>query len=430
MKECINTKDTAITDLTQLTKNFKNKFFYFKCSICDETKTKKYVNSKIDLICGHCKSKQTKKLKYGDENYNNSNKHKCTCLEKYGFTSAAMNEAVKNKQRNTIRNKDEIPGPKASHQKFLKQRLSETEKSNLTWLDKDSFRGKYDNGPIYYSFKCNICGNIFKDDFHSGQPICRVCNPNWHNTSKAEKEIVDFLKSFYCGTIIENDRDMLLGKELDIFLPEKNIAIEYNGTRWHGFSKDTKISLEDFKKKLEEKRLLCEEKNIRLITIDEVDYSARKQVFQNFLKYEITKKEIVYAHTIKEIDSKTANSFLEKNSVEGTTSVSDFCLGLEFNSELVAVLVFLNDICIRCCSKLGYTVDLNIVKKSFECLIDLRYYRGIRKTDFQHRYFLHKRLQNTYYDSTDELSENFCNMLKSNATIVFNLGYDLKNATK
>jgi hypothetical protein len=436
MKECINTKDTAITNLTQLTKNLKNKFFYFKCSACGQVKSKKYINSKIDLICGHCKSKQTKKLKYGNENYNNSDKHKCTCLEKYGFTSAAMNETVKDKQRNTIRNKEEHPGPEASHQKFLKKRLSEIEKSNLTWLDKESFRGKYSNGPIYYNFKCNICGNVFKDDFHSGQPICRVCNPNWHNTSKAEKEIVDFLKSFYNGTIIENDRDVLSGKELDIFLPEKNIAIEYNGTHWHGFSKDTNISLQDFKKKLEEKRLLCEEKNIRLITIDEADYNARKQVFQNFLKYEVTEKKIIQADKIKEIDLKTANNFLEKNSVEGVISTSDFCLGLELNSELIAVLVFLSGTCVRHCSKFGYEV-INILgaaneylKKSFEYLIDLRYHRGTRKTDFQHRYFLHKKLQSIYYSSIDEQSKNFCNMLSLNATVIFNLGHDLKITTK
>ena len=434
MKECVNTKDTVITDLTSLTKDFKNKFFYFRCSHCGKVKSKKYVNSQVDLICGFCKSKQTKKLKYGDENYNNSNKHKSTCLEKYGFTSAAMNEVIKNKQRNTLKNKSEHPGPEASHQKFLKQRLSEIEKSNLTWLDKDSFRGKYDNGPVYYNFKCNICGNIFKDDFHSGQPICRVCNPNWHNTSKAEKEIVDFLKSFYSGVIIENDRDTLSGKELDIFLPEKNIAIEYNGTHWHGFLRDMSLSLEVFKKKLEEKRLLCEEKNIRLITIDEADYNTRKQVFQNFLKYEIIEKKVMQADKIKEIDLETANNFLEENSVEGAVSASDFCLGLELNSELIAVLVFLNDVCIRYCSKHGYKV-INILetaseylKKSFEYLIDLRYYRGTRKTDFQHRYFLHKKLQNTYYSSTDEQSENFCNMLSLNATVIFNLGYDLKKS--
>lgn len=434
MKEFVNSKATALIDVTQLTVNFKNKFFYFKCNVCSKLKSKKCINSQTDLICGPCKSKQTKLLRYGSENYNNSDKHKSTCLEKYGFTSAAMNELIKNKQRNTIRNKVELPGPEASHQKFLRQRLLEIEKSGLTWLDKESFRGKYDNGPVYYSFKCNICDSVFKDNFHSGQPVCRVCNPNWHNTSKAEKEIVHFLKSFYGGIILENNRQVLSGKELDIFLPEKNIAVEYNGTHWHGFSKDTDMSLEDFKKKLEEKRLLCEQRNIRLITIDEADYNQRKQVFLDFLKYEILEKRLINTQDcrVREINIEAADSFLEKNDVEGVVQRCDFCLGLELGSELIATAVFLDNICIRHCSKLGYDI-VNMIdniseylKKFFKYSVDLRYYRGTRKTDFQHRYFIHKKLQKEYYDSSGELSENFQSMLNSNATVIFNLGYDLK----
>ena len=50
-------------------------------------------------------------------------------------------------------------------------------------------------------------------------------------TSKAEKEIMKFLRSneIYC----EKNRSILNGKEIDIFIPDKSIGIEYDGLRWH-----------------------------------------------------------------------------------------------------------------------------------------------------------------------------------------------------
>lgn len=48
------------------------------------------------------------------------------------------------------------------------------------------------------------------------------------NTSK--KELLQFIKSVYSGKIIENTRKVISPKELDIYLPEKQLAFEFNGT--------------------------------------------------------------------------------------------------------------------------------------------------------------------------------------------------------
>lgn len=53
------------------------------------------------------------------------------------------------------------------------------------------------------------------------------------NISYEEKEIVEFIKSFYNGTVEENVKDVISPYELDIFIPEKNLAIEYCGLYWH-----------------------------------------------------------------------------------------------------------------------------------------------------------------------------------------------------
>ena len=81
--------------------------------------------------------------------------------------------------------------------------------------------------------------------------------------SKAEKQIVDYLK--YNGTIIENSKKVIPPLELDIYLPDINLAIEYNGTWYHsienGCSKSYHLN----------KSLECRKKNIRLVHIYEFE---------------------------------------------------------------------------------------------------------------------------------------------------------------
>ena len=44
---------------------------------------------------------------------------------------------------------------------------------------------------------------------------------------------MEFIKSIYSDEIIENSRTIISPKELDIYIPQKNLAIEYDGLYWH-----------------------------------------------------------------------------------------------------------------------------------------------------------------------------------------------------
>ena len=95
-----------------------------------------------------------------------------------------------------------------------------------------------------------------------------------YSTSKGEKEVLEFVKSIYSGTIIENDRTQMTpndengwveNHELDIWLPDIKVAIEFNGTYWHSIPNI--VESDKFKK------IQCESKGIRLLTIYESDWS-------------------------------------------------------------------------------------------------------------------------------------------------------------
>ena len=489
-----------------------NKFFYYKCDCCGKIKEKRIYSEnrklKVDFTCRECKYEKTSLQRYGIKNpasktiekrnktmierygtistaqfidYSNidyatrneksrktniekygvdnvaknediKNKIKQTNLKKYGGIAPACNEEVKNKQRNTIIKKygsfDNMPGPKASHEKFIKYRNTLSEELGLEWIDQNEFRGKYDGKPIYYTFKCNKCGAIFKDDFHSGLPICRNCNPTLNGSSSQEEDIYRFITSVYTGTVIRHDRNVLNGKELDFYFPDLKVAIEYNGTYWHGYRKDTTLSLAEFKRKIEEKRLICESKDIRLITIDEADYVDRPDVFNRFIQDTICPRKRVFARNciIKEIDTDTARKFCEYYHVNGFKGGYKK-LGLFYNDELLTVAIFgkhpkYENECIRLAYKTGYDVVggwAKIVKhfgKKFLHYVNLKYFRGENKTGCGYRFYIKKKLVyrqqvqkkylKNYCNNIDESLSDFQNCLMNNGIAIFDVGNDIR----
>jgi len=97
--------------------------------------------------------------------------------------------------------------------------------------------------------------------------------------SKAEKEITNYIRSIYFGDVRENDRTQITNPltkrklELDIWLPELNKAIEYNGTFYHK-NRDHIDAI---------KRNKCEEKGIDLLVIGENKWNGDFDIINNFI---------------------------------------------------------------------------------------------------------------------------------------------------
>lgn len=168
---------------------------------------------------------------------------------------------------------------------------------------------------------------------------CQKCASS---VSNGENRIISFLKECGVKDIEERNHNLLAGKlELDIWLPEYNIAIEYNGLRWHSelFHKDKYYHV----KKTE----LCAKKNIRLIHIFEDELLEHEEIVFSKLRH-ILKKDTDLPVCggrqcqIKEINYKDASLFLDKNHLQGK-SKSTIYLGAFFNNELIAVMSFLNN---------------------------------------------------------------------------------------
>ena len=89
-------------------------------------------------------------------------------------------------------------------------------------ITKEEYVEKYGNGNLM----CNETYTKFNGLAHS-MNVSLTTHIGQRFTSKAETEIIEYIRSF--GIECGKNRSILNGKELDIFIPSKNIAIEYNG---------------------------------------------------------------------------------------------------------------------------------------------------------------------------------------------------------
>jgi len=170
---------------------------------------------------------------------------------------------------------------------------------------------------------------LVESHLHGGN--CNKCNAV---ISKQELELREFIKSLNIK-FETNNRKILNGKEIDIFLPEYNIAIEYNGLYWHSekfISKDYHLN----------KTNDCEAKNIELIHIFEDEWINKNNIVKSRIlnKLKLTNKKY-YARKciIKEIDFITKKKFINENHIQGDCP-SKINLGLYYNDELVSIMTF------------------------------------------------------------------------------------------
>jgi len=164
---------------------------------------------------------------------------------------------------------------------------------------------------------------------------CTKCNPIGEQSSIKEKELLDFIKSLNVN-YIENDRKILNGKELDIYLPDNKIAIEFNGLYWHSDKfKDKNYHLN--------KTNLCEKQGVQLFHIFEDEWIYKKEIVKSIIKSKLglIKNNFFARKTVvKEvIDNKLIREFLNKNHIQGFVG-SKIKLGLFYENELVSLMTF------------------------------------------------------------------------------------------
>lgn len=157
--------------------------------------------------------------------------------------------------------------------------------------------------------------------------------------SSYEREIGDFIKSL--NIEYGANRQISIGKEIDILIPSLKLGIEFDGLKWHTESfgkKDRNYHLNKTK--------LCNEKGYGLIHIFEDEYVNNKELVLNKLKHILGKDGNLMKVggrkvNVKEIYMNDAKNFLDKFHIQGFYR-STVYLGSFYHDKLVAVMCFKN----------------------------------------------------------------------------------------
>lgn len=187
--------------------------------------------------------------------------------------------------------------------------------------------------------------------------------------SSYEKELFEIVSSMdETLQVVIGSRSVLgNGKELDIYIPARKLAIEFNGVYYHS----------DIKKSSgyhQEKTITAAKKGITIIHIFEHEWNdkEKKNKIIKLLESKIcSNRKIIGARecVVKKVGLEEERKFLEENHLQGYTN-SEEAYGLMYENEIVSILTigkprFNNNYeyeLIRYCSKDGYGVSGGIEK--------------------------------------------------------------------
>ena len=301
----------------------------FKCSDCGETTIKRLKADIEDFDnyfrCRTCNIKNTNQERYGEDFFSRTDRFH----EKHAKTT--FDE----------RNSEE-------YLEHVVNTLIKPYHFDVVSTERD------DAGETIFNVKCEFCGKVGKwspyarHELHTKYPVCVECSSA--PRSKQEHDLKEYIKSIYDGEIIGNTRSVIKPRELDLYFPGKNLAIEYDGLYFHNNVDNS------------DKFYECQRNGVRLVQITEYEWRFETEKIKAYLRnlFSYGQKRI-YARkcTVKEIDSTEYEKFTEENHLQGYRP-SRYKYGLFHDNELVEV-IGLNKIkggyeLVRECSKMDTIV--------------------------------------------------------------------------
>ncbi|MFW6219873.1 MAG: DUF7487 domain-containing protein [bacterium] len=368
------------------------------------------------------KIKQTNITKYGVEYPLQSsvilNKIKENNLDKYGNENPATNINIINKINKTKENTRILK---------IANKLN-IDSNNIEIIDGDFIKIKNycDKHSEFTISKFLYKNRMFRDKIN----ICTKCNEINSKQSKIQAELINYIEQYYHNNILKNDREILNGYEIDIFLPEINIGFEFNGNYWHS-------DINHEKNYHYNKKNLAKLKNIDLFFIWEHDYKKNNEIIKSIIKSNVN----IYDKIINSRDcdlitlnQRETNEFLDKNHLSGSV-LGNYNLGLTHENNIVSMASF-NEIgdnefeITRFCNVLDINVIDSLKKilnnfiyenkpKKIEITLDRDYYKI---DEFLNVGFTLNEItlpDYSYFKNGNRLNKNSCTK-----EILINMGFD------
>lgn len=356
---------------------------YPKCKVCGFPT--KFINIKTGYreFCGYkcmnsCNDIQSRKKETSRRNWGTDNpmqskkvkdKLKTTVQEKYGVDNPFQLPDFKDKRISTNLKKYGVEHHLQNDE--IKSKLIKTQRDRNIYND-STLIGYDDNGFQIRKCthpNCDKCNqkfyitptNIYFDRARLGYETCTILVPvgNSHKSS-LETKIRQFLDEYNIKYKC-NDRSILQdGKELDIYIPSHNLAIECNGIWAHSTMNNLSPKPTNYHVN---KTIQCRKCGIEVLHLWEDWILYKWDIVKSIIinKLNLSQYKIYARETkIRELNPIECNEFVDANHIQGKTNNSMVRLGLFYENKLVSVMSFslVNTkwILDRFCSKLNTNV--------------------------------------------------------------------------
>lgn len=270
------------------------------------------------------KTKTTMITRYGGQgNASKELKQKYidTCIKQYGVTNTSMCDSIKEKLSLAKR-----------------ANVLSTHKHIIEYIDNDDKLMCKCRCPHSDCDKCNdkfyiINPSILTNRISHNIELCTHLLPYNSLSSSYEVQLCQLLDEY--NIEYQTNVRSLISKELDIYIPSKNIAIEFNGVFWHSDKrKYQKYHINKFNE--------CIENGIQLLSIWEDQYITKYDIVKSLILSKLgVYKQRIYARNciIEKVTPRQASEFYDNNHIQGRCGASVH-YGLVYNNEIIAMMSF------------------------------------------------------------------------------------------
>lgn len=283
-------------------------------------------------------TRETIKALYGNEDISKTEfwrqTTKRTSLERYGGSNVSNDSPINARARHTMSLELELPWP--NERSF--QQLAAWTNSKRCIINTAKTRGFQLSDINVQENTVNAthaeCGTSQVFNIGYGLFRCLHCEPK--NESRFENSVIQFLSDNGVTNIIRNDRKLIYPLELDIILPDFNLAIECNGDYWHSF--DGPETTEQKRKHLSKLQATIKA-GLSLIQISEHDWIHYRQKVESIILSRLGKLKRVYARETecRRISTGMAAKFFRDNHIAGVAPAK-MALGLFNGEELISAI--------------------------------------------------------------------------------------------
>jgi hypothetical protein len=289
-------------------------------------------SSQSDVI----KNKQ--KIAWGK--YNNSHplsdsevRARCddTMQERYGVLHPIQHPEIKKKIEDTLLSIYGVSN--AAKAEEVKRKISSTHTNGAsTFLDDSTWMQEMMEviGQRGISELLNVSTNCVRNYCDKHSIVFRKIK------SAFEEEVYLYIKGLLpADTIIDRNTKAIIDGELDIYLPQHQVAIECNGTYWHSELNGRTKSYHN--KKTQE----CNNINVHLMHIWEHEWMQNKDIIKSRIAVILGKGKKIPARktTVQVVTKKEAAIFLNENHIQSSCN-STVNLGLHYEGTLVSIMTF------------------------------------------------------------------------------------------